>query len=136
MLQKLKEIYQLKINTDFIKIKAAGNNLEGNNTSILNAQKKNKQKIIDYIFFAKIISSYGVVVLHLNHFLSFNQKKEKKCIIENIYETAFYYSVPFFVLCIGVTLLDFNERYGLLEYNKKRIIYKFNKYKYWKNYWN
>ena len=53
--------------------------------------------------------------------MSFNQKKEKKCIIENIYETAFYYSVPFFVLCIGVTLLDFNERYGLLEYNKKRI---------------
>ena len=58
----------------------------------------------------------------INHFLSFNQKKEKKCIIENIYETAFYYSVPFFVLCIGVTLLDFNERYGLLEYNKKRIV--------------
>ena len=88
----------------------------------MNEKWSNKQKIIDYIFFAKIISSYGVVVLHLNHFWRFSQKKEKKWIFENIYETTFYYSVPFFVLCIGATLLDFNERYGLLEYNKKRII--------------
>ena len=106
MLQKIQDIYYLKSNTNFLPIKAVGN----------------KQKIIDYIFFAKIISSYGVIVLHLNHFWKFNQKKEKNWIIENIYETTFYYSVPFFVLCIGATLLDFNERYGLLEYNKKRII--------------
>ena len=98
------------------------NNLDENNTLKLKEKWSNKQKIIDYIFFAKIISSYGVVVLHLNHFWRFSQKKKKKWISENIYETTFYYSVPFFVLCIGATLLDFNERYGLLEYNKKRII--------------
>ena len=122
MLQKFKDIYHLKNNTNFLLIKEVENNLEEKNKSILNEKKNNKQTIIDYIFFAKIISSYGVVVLHLNHFWRFNQKKEKNWINENIYETAFYYSVPFFVLCIGVTLLDFNERYGLLEYNKKRII--------------
>ena len=83
---------------------------------------KNRQKILDYISFAKIISSYGVIVLHLNHFWTFNLKKKKSWIKENIYETIFYYSVPFFVLCIGATLLDFQERYGLLEYNKRRIV--------------
>ena len=47
---------------------------------------------------------------------------KKKWIKANFFETFFYYSVPFFVLCIGATLLDFNERYGLFEYNKRRII--------------
>ena len=83
---------------------------------------KNNQRIIVYISFAKIISSYGVVALHLNNFWNFNIAKKKRWIIANFYETFFYYSVPFFVLCIGATLLDFNERYGLLEYNKRRII--------------
>ena len=82
----------------------------------------NKQKILDYISFAKIISSYGVIVLHLNHFWIFDKEKKNIWIIKNIYETIFYYSVPIFVLCIGATLLDFNERYGLLEYNKKRFV--------------
>ena len=110
------------MNTNFQKIKIISLKLDENNSSKLYKKFSNKQKIIDYIFFAKIISSYGVIALHLNKFWIFSQKKEKKWIIENIYETAFYYSVPFFVLCIGATLLDFNERYGLLEYNKKRII--------------
>ena len=42
--------------------------------------------------------------------------------ILNMYETIFYYSVPFFVLCIGATLLDFKQRYGLFEYNKRRFV--------------
>ena len=94
------------------------NSLDINDKSVI---QKN-QKILDYISFAKIISSFGVIVLHLNHFWKFNLKKKKRWIIENIYETFFYYSVPFFVLCIGATLLDFQERYGLLEYNKRRIV--------------
>ena len=85
-------------------------------------ETKNNQRILDYISFAKIISSYGVIALHLNHFWSFNISKKKRWIIENFYETFFYYSVPFFVLCIGATLLDFNERYGFFEYNRRRII--------------
>ena len=31
----------------------------------------------------------------------------------NIIESLFYFAVPFFVLCIGATLLDFNEKYGI-----------------------
>ena len=83
---------------------------------------KNKKEIFDYIFFSKIISSYGVIALHLNKFWIFSLDKKKTWFIENIYETLFYYSVPFFVLCIGATLLNFKERYGLFEYNKKRFI--------------
>jgi len=100
------------------------NNEEKKNILILKEEilHYNKQKILDYISFAKIISSYGVIVLHLNHFWIFDKEKKKLWIIKNLYETIFYYSVPFFVLCIGATLLDFNERYGLLEYNKKRFI--------------
>jgi surface polysaccharide O-acyltransferase-like enzyme len=81
-----------------------------------------KQKMLSYISFAKIMSSYGVIALHLNRFWSFNHIKPQKWIIENFYQSFFYYSVPIFVLCIGATLLDFNERYGLLEYNKKRFV--------------
>ena len=121
MFQKFKEIYNIKV-INFQKIKANVNNFEENNISLLREKRNIKPKIIDYIFFAKIISSYGVVVLHLNHFWNYSLEKEKKWIFENIYETTFYFSVPFFVLCIGATLLDFNERYGLLEYNKRRII--------------
>ena len=82
-----------------------------------------KNNLINYISFAKIISSFGVITLHMNNgFWHYNISKKKKWIIENLYETLFYYSVPFFVLCIGATLLNFGERYGLYEYNKKRII--------------
>ena len=84
--------------------------------------KSNKNKILDYISFAKIIACYGVILLHLNNIWSVNLTKKNKWMIANIYETFFYYSVPFFVLCIGATLLNFNERYGLLEYNIKRFI--------------
>lgn len=82
---------------------------------------KNRQ-IYDYISFVKICSTYGVIVLHLNNFWIFNLQKQNKWIFENLIETTFYYSVPFFVLCIGATLVDFNERYGLFEYNKRRFI--------------
>ena len=84
--------------------------------------KDYKQKILDYISLVKILASYGVIVLHTNNFWSINIKNKRKWIIANFYESLFYYSVPFFVLCIGATLLNFNERYGLIEYNKKRLI--------------
>ena len=71
---------------------------------------------------AKIISSYGVITLHLNKFLEYDIKNQKEWSLENLYQALFHFSVPFFVLCIGATLLDFNERYGLLEYNKRRIV--------------
>jgi len=86
-----------------------------------NLNKENKSKIIDYISLSKIFASYGVVALHINGFWRTKTKDVKIFRIVNFYECLFYYSVPIFVLCIGATLLDFNKRYSLYEYNKKRF---------------
>ena len=101
------------------------NNIDDEVKKLISKEKQNKdckQKILDYISLVKILASYGVIVLHINNFWSINIKNKRKWIIANLYESLFYYSVPFFVLCIGATLLNFNERYGLIEYNKKRMI--------------
>lgn len=85
---------------------------------------KKLTKIIDYISIAKIISVFSVVILHTNSFWSFhyyNYKKEN-WITANIIECIFYFAVPVFILCIGATLLDFNEKYELKVYYNKRII--------------
>lgn len=37
-------------------------------------------------------------------------------------EQFFHYTVPFFVLCVGATLLDFNEKYWLKVYYKRRFL--------------
>ena len=82
-----------------------------------------KQRFLSYISIAKIFSSYGVIALHLNtNFWDFSHVKRKNWLISNFYQSLFYYPVPIFVLCIGATLLDFRERYGLFDYNKKRFV--------------
>ena len=86
------------------------------------SKKENKNHIIDYISLSKIFASYGVIVLHINGFWRIKTKDAKIFRIVNFYECLFYYSVPVFVLCIGATLLDFNKRYNLYEYNKKRLL--------------
>jgi len=83
--------------------------------------KGKTNKILDYISFAKIISAYGVIILHTNKFSFDNFKNDKNWILTNLIEQSFYFAVPFFVLCIGATLLDFNEKYGLIEFYKRRI---------------
>ena len=78
-------------------------------------------KLYDYISLIKIISSYSVIILHTNPFFGDNFKNYKRWIISNFIEQFFHFGVPFFVLCIGATLLDFNKKYGLLEYFKRRF---------------
>ena len=84
---------------------------------------KNQNKILDYIFLQKVIASFSVVILHTNNkFWSFDYNIYKQYwISSNLIESIFYFAVPFFVLCIGATLLDFNEKYGLIIYVKRRI---------------
>lgn len=86
------------------------------------SNKKSNSEVFSYISFAKIVSSYGVIVLHINGFWKNNNNNIKLFLILNFYECFFYYSVPIFVLCIGATLLNFNEKYSLIEYNKKRFM--------------
>ena len=51
----------------------------------------NKHRILEYINLAKIVSSYGVIALHLNKFWNFNSKKPQEWVIENFYQSLFYY---------------------------------------------
>ena len=81
-------------------------------------------QLLDYISLVKIIASYSVVILHTNHaFWKFNYKTYKTFWLSaNLLENIFFFAIPFFVLCIGATLLDFNEKYGIIKYCHKRII--------------
>jgi surface polysaccharide O-acyltransferase-like enzyme len=113
-------------------IKLNDNNIENNfhiPENLIKAKKeismkdKNQNKILDYISVVKIIACFSVIVLHTNHkFWIFQYTFYKKYWISaNLIESIFYFAVPFFVLCIGATLLDFNEKYGLKIYFKRRI---------------
>lgn len=97
--------------------------------SIININKKqniskSKIKLLDYISLVKIICVYSVVILHTNgSFWAFEaQKANKYWISANAIESIFYFAVPMFVLCIGATLLDFTEKYGLIKYWYRRFI--------------
>ena len=67
-----------------------------------------------------------LVILHTNNkFWHFNYNIYKQYWISaNAIESIFYFAVPVFILCIGATLLDFNEKYGLKEYYYKRDLLK------------
>lgn len=97
--------------------------------TIPNIKKKNSIYMvqfdkIDYISFSKILACFSVVILHTNNkFWDFQYDNYKNYWISaNFIECIFYFAVPMFVLCIGATLLNFNERYGLIKYYKKRIL--------------
>ena len=91
------------------------------NNDINNKFNRKKYQLLDYISFTKIISAYAVIILHTNKDAFENFNKSKKWMFTNFIEQFFYFGVPFFVLCIGATLLDFNEKYGLIEYYKRRF---------------
>ena len=86
--------------------------------------RRYQNKILDYISLIKIIASLSVVILHTNgrEFWRFNYDNYRQYWLSaNFLECFFYFAVPFFILCIGATLLDFNEKYGLIIYFKRRI---------------
>ena len=84
---------------------------------------KFRSKLLENISFAKIIAVFSVVILHTNGaFWNFNYNLYKTYWLSaNRIESIFYFGVPIFVLCIGATLLDFNEKYGLIKYFYRRI---------------
>ena len=86
-------------------------------------KKKPRNTILEYISIAKVLACFSVVILHTNGaFWIFNYENYKTYWISaNIIEWLFIFAVPFFVLCIGATLLDFNEKYGIKKYYYRRI---------------
>ena len=76
-------------------------------------------KRLDYISLVKILSACFVILKHTNN--SYWFYKEYSISI-NIICSLCMCAVPLFALCIGATLLNFNEKYGILEYWKRRIL--------------
>jgi len=88
------------------------------NISNINHRKENF-KLLDYISLVKIISSIFVVMMHTNaNYYIYNEY----WVSTNIITSFIYCAVPLFCLCIGATLLNFNEKYSLKVYYKRRII--------------
>lgn len=82
-------------------------------------QKKNNIKILYYISFIKIISCFFVILKHTNeNYWVLNQY----WVSTNIMTSFSMCGVPLFSLCIGATLLNFNDRYNIYEYWKRRFV--------------
>lgn len=119
--------FKINVNKKTISLmscKEETNHLVINNNRKIKENSKIKIKVLDYISIAKIISAFSVVIMHTNGiFWNFDyQRYSKYWISSNAIESIFYFAVPVFVLCIGATLLDFNEKYGLKEYYYRRFL--------------
>lgn len=83
-----------------------------------NELRINEHKILDYISLVKILSSFLVILKHTNrHYLVFSDY----WVSTNIMCAICMCAVPLFSLSIGATLLNFNKRYGIYEYWKRRV---------------
>jgi peptidoglycan/LPS O-acetylase OafA/YrhL len=88
-----------------------------NNILIISPSNK-KNILLDYISLIKIIASIFVIIMHTNaNYYTFNNY----WISTNIMTSIAYCAVPLFSLCIGATLLNYNEKYNIKEYYKRRF---------------
>lgn len=83
-----------------------------------NFKSKNNNNLLAYISLVKIISAFLVILKHTNRFF---WKFDKYWVSNNIMSSFCMCAVPLFSLCIGVTLLNYNERYDIKEYWKRRF---------------
>ncbi len=83
--------------------------------------KKELGNKIEYITFIQVISAFAVVFLHTNGCFWNFDGVARYWKTANIIESFFYFAVPMFFMISGITLIDYNEKYTLKEYLKKRI---------------
>lgn len=73
-----------------------------------------------HISVLNVAACFSVIMLHCNGvFWSFPEGK--LWFTSNFIETFFYFAVPIFFMCSGITLLDYPKRYSTSEYFHKRI---------------
>lgn len=72
-----------------------------------------------YLTILNVLSCFSVVALHANG-IFWSRPAGRLWITSNFIETWFYFAVPVFFMCTGLTLLDYPERYSTKEYFKKR----------------
>jgi len=92
----------------------------------MNKQKLNivneKNLKDETLTFIQVICSYAVISLHTNgKFWTFSAT-ERYWMTANIIECIFYFAVPIFFMITGITLIDYQDKYSLKEYFKKRIL--------------
>jgi hypothetical protein len=98
---------------EFIKMKGEAHSVIKNKIKI-----DNNNNLIDYISLIKILSAFLVILKHTNRkYWVFSDY----WISTNIICSFCMCAVPLFSLCIGATLLNFNKRYSIYEYLKKRF---------------
>ncbi|WP_304747869.1 acyltransferase [Dubosiella newyorkensis] len=86
---------------------------------------------VNELDFINIVSTIGVVFLHVNNcFWSFSST-ERYWATANVIESVFYFAVPLFFMLCGVTLIDYRYKYSTRDYIKKRFIKVFIPYIFW-----
>ena len=75
---------------------------------------------ISYLTLASVVAAISVIAIHTNGCF-WNFSTDHYWFTANILESVFYFAVPVFFMITGATLLDFFDKYTLLEYFSKRI---------------
>ena len=89
----------------------------------ISSKKSTKMMTLDYISLVKVIAAFSTVISYCNSFYYRipNKDNRKYWRIANFIDTLLYIAYPSFYLCMGAILLNFNEKYGIGEYYKKRV---------------
>lgn len=85
----------------------------------LAASEKQHVTSLFYVTILNVVASFSVVALHTNG-IFWTRPTGRLWITSNFIETWFYFAVPIFFMCTGLTLLDYPSRYSTKEYFKKR----------------
>ena len=83
-------------------------------------KRTGKNNRIEYISLISVISAIAVIYLHVNScFWKFSTSRY--WFTANIIESVFYFAVPLFFMISGALLLEFNKKYNIKTFFKKRI---------------
>lgn len=75
----------------------------------------------NYISFARVISAFAVVMIHINGNCFYEFNVDGCWSISNILSSVLSFAVPVFLMITGVTLIDYSDRYSTKEYFKRRV---------------
>ena len=89
-----------------------------------------KNKRIEYISLASVLSAIAVVFLHANECVG-KFSFARYWGTANFIHSFFIFAVPLFFMISGAMLLDFNKKYNLKTYFSKRIIKTVIPYIFW-----
>lgn len=79
-----------------------------------------KNKRIEYIDLANVISTFAVVILHTNGCF-WNFSRERYWLTANVIESLFIFAVPVFFMISSISLMDYQKKYNTKIYLKKRF---------------